>query len=119
MGKVQDFDELRREASAERVRKWQREQERLLNNLEHNCYMKSLLNNGSARAQSETWQATITGLCRTLTDYINMKSREESMRKEKQAILDEWRHLAAILDRIFLLAYLIVILTSLALLFPK
>ena len=119
MGKVRDFDNWRREASAECTRKWQREQERLLNNLENTCYMKSLVNNGSGRGQLENWQATITGVCRTLTDYINMKNQEDALRKEKQAILEEWRYLAAILDRIFLLLYLIVILTSLAFLFPK
>ena len=62
---------------------------------------------------------TMNGLCKTLSKFLETKQEQEKHEQEKSAIIEEWRHLAAILDRIFLLSYLVVILISLIILFPK
>jgi hypothetical protein len=58
-------------------------------------------------------------LCHTLNKYIATKGEEEGKEHERRVIREEWRCFAAILDRIFLVTYLIVIVTSLIILFPK
>lgn len=95
------------------------EKENLLTSLHTVTVLKV---NGTNRVANEhvvNLYQTISMLCHTLNKYIATKSEVEGHEYELLLITEEWRCVAAILDRIFLVTYLIVILTSLVLLFPR
>ena len=96
------------------------EKERLITTLQNvsvvNVNGTSKLPNGD---QLLNLYKTITMLCHTLDKYIVSKSEEDGKDYGIKLITEEWRCVAAILDRMFLIAYLIVILISLVILFPK
>ena len=58
-------------------------------------------------------------LSSALNNYVTRKTDSDSEDIEKAIFNREWHFLARVLDRIFLFLYVIVIATSLILLFPK
>lgn len=75
--------------------------------------------NSTVTSNGENWQATLNSFCHTFSEYINSRKEIDTIQANNRAILEEWRLLAAILDRIFLITYFVVILVSLGLLFPR
>lgn len=95
------------------------EKERLVSTLQN----VSVINvNGTSKIPNDqlvNMYKTITMLCQTLDKYITSKGEEETKDYGTRLITEEWRCVAAILDRIFLILYLVIIIISIVLLFPK
>lgn len=61
----------------------------------------------------------ISDLCKMITRVLLAKQHEDQVLQKRLAIEAEWRYLALILDRMFMILYLTVVVVSVALLFPK
>ena len=103
----------------QQVTLYDEEKERLVSTLQN----VSVINiNGTSRIPNDqlvNMYKTITMLCQTLDKYITSKEEEGGKDYDRKLITEEWRCVAAILDRLFLILYLVIILISLILLFPK
>lgn len=61
----------------------------------------------------------LTELTEILVNVIRNRNEKEKEEKKRHDIETEWRHLAMVLDRLFFICYLIVIVLSLVIFFPR
>ena len=76
-------------------------------------------NNTANLISSKPAMDSIRMLSSSLTTYVTRKNDTDSEDLQKAIYNREWHFLARVMDRIFLLIYVIVIAASLILLFPK
>ncbi len=76
-------------------------------------------NSSSTGEYSNSVEVTLKALHALLNDMLKRQRDLEELKSKALAMDSEWRNLALTLDRLFFVIYLVVIIISLTLLFPK
>ncbi len=73
----------------------------------------------AAKSMLDNMDMPVADICFIIRNYITNKNVEKKAQSRRHAIEAEWRYLALILDRVFMVVYLTVVIVSVILLFPR
>lgn len=78
-----------------------------------------LRSNGSQSSALHLMERRLRGLHQMIGDVIRKQTEREEREVQHGRIEQEWRNVALVLDRLFFVCYLVGIIVSLMVLFPK